>query len=86
MSRQKLPFPPSSITGELGDYLLQMWRMFNDTPNASYFSGTNPNTSGVTGLPGDLLVNVGSASTNTRMWIAGGTSLSTNSWFPVRIA
>lgn len=86
MSRQKLGLPPSEVTGALGAYLMDVWRAINNTPNASYFSAANPNTSGFTGAPGDLLVNVGSASTSSRLWMMGGASVSTNSWVVVRIA
>lgn len=86
MSRDKLRLPPSDVTGALGEWLQDLWRTVNNTPTASYFSGTNPNTSGFTGQPGDLLVNVGSASTSTRLWQMGGASVSTNSWVAVRIA
>jgi hypothetical protein len=86
VSRERLGLPPSGITGELGGWLNQVWRAVNQIPTASYFSGANPNTSGFTGGPGDLLVNVGSASTNSRLWIMGGASVSTNSWVVVRVA
>ena len=86
MAREKLPLPPSGITGELGNWLNQVWRAVNQMPTMSYFSGTNPNTSGITGAPGDWLVNIGSASTDTRSWQMAGASLSTNSWRPIRIA
>lgn len=86
MSRDRLPVPPSDVTGPVGKYLLEIYRAVNQIPTASYFSGANPNTSGFTGGPGDLLVNIGSASTSSRLWMMGGASVSTNSWVVVRIA
>lgn len=70
---EKVRNVPSSITGELGQYLEEMRRAINRAPTMSYFSGTTPN-SNVTGLAGDLAVNVGSASTDTRLWIKGGST------------
>lgn len=61
------------MTGELGNWLLEVWRTLNDTPSLSYFSGTTPN-SNLTGLAGDVAINVGSASTDTRAWIKGGST------------
>ncbi|HEY6007223.1 MAG TPA: hypothetical protein VIU40_02800, partial [Geobacteraceae bacterium] len=54
----------------------------------SLFSGTDPNTSGFTGIPGSMAINIGSASTWTRLWIQAGSvaSVSTTSWHPVRMA
>lgn len=63
--------PPSTVTGELGTWLAEVHRVLADTPNVSYWSGETPN-SNVTGIAGDLLVNVGSASTNTRIWLKTG--------------
>lgn len=83
MARERIGLPPSDVTGPLGKYLMDIYRALNQIPNASYFSGTNPNTSGFTGYPGDLLVNVGSASTDRRLWQVGGASVSTNSWVVV---
>ncbi len=86
MSRARIPFPPSDVTGALGDYLLVLWRAINDSPTLSYFSGSTPN-SVITGLPGDLAVNVGSASTSTRLWQMGGSVAqpSTTGWNPLHI-
>ena len=80
-----LPAPPSSITGPLGDYLHRIWRAFDDLPTLSYFIGTSPNST-LTGVPGDLAVNVGSASTDTRVWLKGGATRtpSTTGWVTLR--
>lgn len=84
----RIPQPPSTITGPLFTYLSEVARRLNGEGYISLFSGTNPNTSGFTGLPGQLLMNIGSASTNTRIWGMGGSvaSADTNNWFPLRIA
>jgi hypothetical protein len=84
----RLPPVPSSITGEVARYLGQIVRQLNGEAYISKVSVANPNTSGVTGIPGDLLVNVGSASTSTRLWIMEGStaSIDTNAWRMLRIA
>jgi hypothetical protein len=68
---------------------LQIWhRQLTSEVPVSIFSGANPNTSGFTGIPGNLLVNIGSASTSSRLWILEGSvaSADTNAWRIVRIA
>jgi hypothetical protein len=84
----RLPPVPSSITGEVARYLGQIVRQLNGEAYISKFSAANPNTSGLTGIPGDLAVNVGSASTSTRLWILEGAtaSIDTNAWRMLRIA
>lgn len=84
--RDRLRPPSSSITGELGSYLLDVWRAVNQIPNVSYFSGTSPNLSNLTGTAGDLAINVGSASTDSRLWVKGGSvaSPTTTGWVTVR--
>ena len=85
MPRQRLPLPPSGITGPAYDWAMQVWRLLSDTPNMSYFSGTTPN-SNLTGLAGDMAVNVGSASTDTRIWVKGGSASapSMTGWVTIR--
>lgn len=82
-----LPPVPSDLTGLIR--VLQVWhrQLTNELP-ISVFSAENPNTSGFTGIPGNLAVNIGSASTWTRLWIMGGSvaSLETNTWQMVRTA
>ena len=84
----RIPPVPSDITGVLRRYLEQIARQLNAEAYISKFSGTNPNTSGFTGIPGNLLVNVGSASTSSRLWVLEGSvdSIDTNGWRIVRIA
>lgn len=83
----KLPLPPSSVTGPIGDYLHILWQTLANVPNISYFSGTSPN-SALTGVAGDLAVNVGSASTSSRLWVKGGSVTAPDkvNWSVVRIA
>lgn len=85
---ERIPAIPHAIQGPVRDYLEVVRRQLNAEAYISRFSGVNPNTSGFTGLPGDLLSAVGSASTSTRVWVmeGAGQSLSTNSWRPLRIA
>lgn len=85
---ERIPAIPQAIQGPVRDYLEVVRRQLNAEGYISRFSGSNPNTSGFSGLPGDLLVGIGSASTSTRLWVLEGgvQSLSTNSWRPVRIA
>ena len=73
--RSRVPAPPSSLTGDLGTWARQVYMAINSMPFVSYFSGTNPN-SNTSGFAGDLAVNVGSASTDSRIWVMGGNSLS----------
>jgi hypothetical protein len=68
---------------------LQIWhRQLTSEIPISAFSAANPNTSGFTGIPGNLAVNIGSASTSSRLWILEGSvaSADTNAWRIVRIA
>lgn len=83
--RDRLPQPPSSLSGPLGDYLLKIWEVVNATPRLSYFTGTSPNSQ-VTGFVGDLGVNINSTSTDTRLWILGGsgTTVRQTGWVTVR--
>jgi hypothetical protein len=84
----RIPPVPSSITGPIAQYLNLVARQLNAEAYISKVSAANPNTSGFTGIPGDLVVNVGSASTWTRLWVMGGStaSIDTNGWQIVRMA
>ena len=79
----RLPPPPSGVTGELRRYLEQIQTALNQTPVFSYFSGTSPNSL-LTGERGDFSINVGSASTLSRLWFKSGpdatNTASTVSW------
>lgn len=83
---QRIGPPPGGIPASLQKYLSDMARQINAMPRASYFSGTSPNSL-VSGLPGDITVNVGSASTQSRIWVLGGsgTTERNQGWVVVRI-
>lgn len=82
----RLPPVPSSFSGPMGDYLRLMVNRLNNEAFISVFSGTTPE-SVWTGVAGNIAVNVGSASTNTRLWVKAGSPVnqSTTSWFPLHI-
>ena len=82
--RRKIADPPSTVTGPLRSYLLTLADQINNTPTLSYFSGTSPILSAVTGMAGDLAFNVGSASTSTRLWQNTGSSANTLNWVAIR--
>lgn len=67
---ERLRYPPSNITGELGSWLQEVWRAVNAIPAMSMFSGTFP--SNVTGVAGDIAVNVGVSSTASKIFIHYG--------------
>ncbi len=83
--------PPSNVTGPLGDYLQELWRYVSSQPQISIqsFGATSTPNSLVSGFPGDMCVNIGSASTNSRLWLLGGTvrsAITNKGWNIVRIA
>ena len=69
--RRRVPDPPSSITGVMARYLGELARAINDIPVLSYFSGTTPNSL-LSGYAGDIAINLTSTSTNSRVWVLGG--------------
>lgn len=74
------------VTGDLYFWLLDLTQAVNSVPQLSYFSALTPNSL-VTGLTGDVAINIGSASTDTRVWVLGGASLSqltTQGWVTLR--
>lgn len=75
-----LPFPPSHITGELGVWLDSVWQWATARPTFSAFSGTNPNSSGVTGVGGNYAFNITGASNVSRLWVNDSPAVNTNSW------
>ena len=83
---RKVPEVPSNVTGALREWLTIVADQINKQPTFSRFSGTTPN-SYLTGQVGDLCLNVGSASTWTRLWVKTGPEqgLSRVSWMAVRI-
>lgn len=85
----RIPEVPWGIKDpKVHEWMVQVARQLNSEAFISKFSGTDPNTSGITGIPGNLVVNVGSASSNTRMWQMAGSvaSIATNTWHPFRMA
>lgn len=56
---QRVPQPPSSVTGDLGRWCQQVAGVLNAMPRMSYTSYADPNSS-VTGAQGDALVNLAS--------------------------
>lgn len=68
---RKIPAPPSGMTGPLRDWMQAVATHLNGLPTISVFSGTSPN-SAVTGVGGNIAVNIGSASTDSRVWVKGG--------------
>ena len=77
---------PSAVTGELYTWLSELRLAVNGIPQVSYFSGATPNSL-VTGLTGDLAVNLVSGSTDSRVWVMGGNNLSvltTLGWVTLR--
>lgn len=80
----KLPLPPSSITGDLGPYLMATWRVVDALPTFSLFSGSSP-LSLVTGVGGNVAVNVDGNSANSRLWVKYPSSgePNTGSWVTV---
>ncbi len=73
MSRQpKLRLPPSGITGPVRDYFHEVHRVVNALPTFSFFSGSFP--SSVTGVAGDMAVNVAVASNVSRLFIHVGSA------------
>jgi len=79
-----LPPPPSTITGPIGDWLQILWKTVYQMPNMSNFSAATPNGV-VSGVPGDLAVNLTSASSDIRLYQKGGSARvpSTTGWNPV---
>lgn len=70
---RKVPDPPSSVTGPLALWMRAVADHLNGLPTLSVFSGLSPN-SAVTGVGGNIAVNIGSASTDSRVWVKGGSA------------
>ena len=87
--RLRIPYPPSGVRDPAVDqWMNAVAKQLNQEGYISLFSGADPNTSGFTGIPGNLLINIGSASTWTRLWgqVGSVASISTTSWHPFRVA
>lgn len=87
MSRNLAP-PPSDVTGSLGRWLRDAWTWIEAQPQwsiASFGAAETPN-SRVTAATGGLCINIGSASTQSRLWVMGATSDRTDQgWVLARI-
>ena len=89
MSRH-IQAPPSSITGPLGAWLQQLWKHIEAQPSISLqsFSGASTPDSLVTGLPGDICINIGADSSTSRVFVLGGAArsvLTQLGWARVRV-
>lgn len=81
------PEPPSGVTGELREYLQRVAQSLRAQPTWSFASLANPN-SAVTGKVGDWFINIGSASTLSRVWTKAGPdggTYSQVSWVVLRV-
>lgn len=78
----KFHYPPSNISGPLQTYLTDLVQALNSIPQISYFSGTDPITSGVTGVASNMVVNISPQSNVSRLWIHDGSAINpdTSSW------
>ena len=82
---RRLVSPPSSLTGSLAQYLQAVAQAINAIPALSAFSDTVGPNSNLSGYPGDLAVNLTSATTGLRLWQLGGSvrKPSNTGWNPV---
>lgn len=79
------PLPPSGVTGPVRDYLAKLvTEVINHLPVFSYASLATPN-SVYTGKVPDFFINIGSASTQTRLFMNIAPTTSTVSWATIRI-
>lgn len=79
--------PPGTGQQALDHWLRDLTGIVNSMPRLSWFSGTHPNLSHISGTAGDLCINLASSSTATRLWLMGGApSYSTYSgWLAVQV-
>lgn len=89
MARNLNP-PPPSINGPLGNWLGDLHRWIEGQPQHSTasFAATDTPNSRVTGFPGAMCTNLASASTQSKLWILGGSDPSTRTdqgWQLVRV-
>lgn len=86
--RSRVDPPPSQLSGAILMWCRQVTDAINAMPTVSFFSGLDPGSSGVSGMPGHIAINFGSASTDSRLFIHGGAanSYTTTEWKVVRIA
>ncbi len=84
---QRVGPPPLGTPAPLVSYLQVLADAINRMPRFSYFSGSTPAASNLSGLPGDVAINMGSASTSSRVWVKGSNNTipNTTGWVVVRI-
>lgn len=87
---RRLAAPPSTVTGVLGTWLRELHSVVEALPNVSIasFGATDTPNSRVTGMSGDLCINIGSASTTSRAWLLGGgtrSALTDQGWALIRV-
>jgi hypothetical protein len=79
---------PPTVEGNpgLNRWLQDVANVLNTLPRMSVFSGPTPN-SVLSGYPGDLAVNIGSASSSSRLWIHGSNNTvpTFTNWAVVRV-
>ena len=63
--------PPPTGNQAVDHWLRDLAAIVNSQPRVSWFSGTTPN-SAITGVAGDLAINLASGSTVSRLWLMGG--------------
>lgn len=73
---RNLNAPPSDVTGALGRWLQDLWAWVEVQPQVSLasFGATETPNSRVTTSTGGLCINLGSASTQSRLWQMGAVS------------
>ncbi len=83
---QRLGPPPVGTPPAMVKWLNELVEVVNRTPRFSYFSAASPESI-VTALPGDLAINIGSASTDSRLWVKGGSGTvpTATGWRVVRV-
>lgn len=71
MPPRNIPQPPSDVTGPLGRWLGDVTAYLNSQPQLSLasFGPTETPNSRVTGATGALCINLGSGSTQSRVWV-----------------
>jgi hypothetical protein len=79
---QRIPNPPSSLTGDLALYLRTIAQQINAMPVVSYTSYTGGPNSNLTGGPGDLCINIVASASTARLYVKQTGSAKTG-WFSV---
>lgn len=66
---RNVPYPPSTITGEVYRYLSTLAQFCNTLPVFSYTSYTGGPNGNLTGAPGDVVVNIVASAQTARIYI-----------------